>query len=96
MKDIVEEKISAKIAKSKLYTTDQVSVVTKLTNEAQIAMFASAPRDLPRLYIQIALKTKEYNLEKERRKRAILLAELEALQQVKEIVQEEERKTKAM
>jgi hypothetical protein len=37
--------------------------------------------------VQIALKTKAYNLEKDRRKRAILLAELEALQQVREIVE---------
>jgi tRNA A37 N6-isopentenylltransferase MiaA len=82
----VEDRIAASIVESKRYTTEEVSDITRLTNETQIAIFQTAPRELPKLNVQIALKTKAHNLEKDRRKRTLLMAELEALQQIRDIL----------
>jgi hypothetical protein len=64
----IEERTAASIAKSRLYTAEKFSVVTRLTYEAQISVFQSAPSEVPKLNVQIALKTKAYHLEKDRRK----------------------------
>lgn len=43
----IEERIAASIAKSRLYAAEKFSVVTRLTYEAQISVFQSAPSEVP-------------------------------------------------
>lgn len=52
------------------------------TAKARIAIFKTAPRDLPRLKIEIALKTKAFNNCNAYPERDILRAELDALQSI--------------
>ncbi|AIF83280.1 hypothetical protein NTE_01208 [Candidatus Nitrososphaera evergladensis SR1] len=76
----IEERISKHLKMYERDLSENHNPIIIMTNEAKVRILKTAPRDLNKLNVEIALKTKAYNNETKFPEREILRVELHALE----------------
>jgi hypothetical protein len=89
----IEDKINEYVGRISRWSNPGMNTIIRQTNEAAIRVYRTAPRDIHKLKMAIALKTKGFNNCRKWPERDILKSELDAMVHIRDMIMTENELT---